>query len=249
MPQRYRTTRRSSLPRAAEPKPSPKNSAPLRLCARSQCPQSHRPHRTLPWESWRKASRYKKKVHRHLPGKYHSAPNVAANLLGRVDLRVDRQCFRNHMKIQDYLWAVIHVSHSRIGTGRHGGHPSQKPRSEYRSERVDLAIRGTESWRKASRYKSLSATNTVASGFIPRFVVLSPGVKPSPKKLCASAPLREITVPAKPPSTQDCPENPGVKPVATKKGSSSFTREIPLCAYCGGDSVGEGRPPCRPPAV
>gem|GEM_PF-1809830 len=50
------------------------------------------------------------------------------------------------------------------------------------------------------------------------------------KKLSASAPLREITVPAKPPPTQDCPENPGVKPVATKKGSSSFTGKIPLCA-------------------
>ena len=76
-----------------------------------------------------------------------------------------------------------------------------------------------------------------------------PEPKPSPKKLSASAPLREITVPAKPPPTQDCPENPGVKPVATKKGSSSFTRKIPLCAYCGGDSVGEGRPPCRLQAV
>ena len=35
------------------------------------------------------------------------------------------------------------------------------------------------------------------------------------KKLSASAPLREITVPSKPPPTQDCPESPGVKPVAT----------------------------------
>jgi hypothetical protein len=50
------------------------------------------------------------------------------------------------------------------------------------------------------------------------------------EKLSATAPLREITVPAKPPPTQDCPENPGVKPVATKKGSSSFTGKIPLCA-------------------
>jgi hypothetical protein len=61
---------------------------------------------------------------------------------------------------------------------------------EYRSERVDLAIRGTESWRKASRYKSLSATNTVASGFIPRFVVLSRRAKVIAEKtlrLCASA--------------------------------------------------------------
>ena len=66
-------------------------------------------------------------VHRHLPGKYHSVSNVPAILLGRVDLRVDRKQFRNHIKIQDYLSAVIHVSHSRIGTGRHGGRPSQEP--------------------------------------------------------------------------------------------------------------------------
>jgi len=69
----------------------------------------------------------KKEVHRHLPGKYHSEPNVAAILLGRVDLRVDRKQFRNHMKIQVSLWAVSHVSLSRIGTGRHGGRPSQEP--------------------------------------------------------------------------------------------------------------------------
>ena len=31
--------------------------------------------------------------------KYHSEPNVAAILLGSVDLRVDRQQFRNNMKI------------------------------------------------------------------------------------------------------------------------------------------------------
>ena len=45
----------------------------------------------------------KKEVHRHLPGKYHSEPNVAAILLGRVDLRVDRQQFRNIIKIQDFM--------------------------------------------------------------------------------------------------------------------------------------------------
>ena len=54
-------------------------------------------------------------------------PNVAAILLGRVDLRVDRQQFRNHMKIQDSLSAISYVSLSRIGTGRHGGRPSQEP--------------------------------------------------------------------------------------------------------------------------
>jgi hypothetical protein len=53
-------------------------------------------------------------------------PNVAAILLGRVDLRVDRQQFRNNIKIQDSLSAVSHASHSRSGTGRHGGRPSQE---------------------------------------------------------------------------------------------------------------------------
>jgi hypothetical protein len=48
-------------------------------------------------------------------------------LLGRVDLRVDRNCFRNNIKIQDSLSAVSHASHSRSGTGRHGGRPSQEP--------------------------------------------------------------------------------------------------------------------------
>ena len=46
---------------------------------------------------------------------------------GRVDLRVDRQQFRNNMKIQESLCAVSRVSLSRIGTGRHGGRPSQEP--------------------------------------------------------------------------------------------------------------------------
>ena len=45
---------------------------------------------------------------------------------GRVDLRVDRQQFRNNIKIQDSLSAVSHASHSRSGTGRHGGRPSQE---------------------------------------------------------------------------------------------------------------------------
>ena len=75
--------------------------------------------------------------------------NVAAILLA-VDTEVDRQQFRNHMKIQDSLSAVSHVSEYRSGTGRHGGRPSQMP----------------------------EATRIVASGFIPRFVALSPGVKP-----------------------------------------------------------------------
>ncbi len=52
---------------------------------------------------------------------------MAAILLGRVDLRVDRQPFRNNIKIQDSLWVVSYVSLSRIGTGRHGGRPSQEP--------------------------------------------------------------------------------------------------------------------------
>jgi len=101
----------------------------LSASARDHSSRKATAHTGLPRESWRKASRYKKKVHRHLPGKYHSMSNVAAILLGRVDLRVDRQQFRNHMKIQDSLSAVIHVSLSRSGTGRHGGRPSQMQQS------------------------------------------------------------------------------------------------------------------------
>ena len=62
------------------------------------------------------------------------------------------------------------------------------------------------------------------------------------KKLSSSAPLREITVPAKPPPTQDCPENPGVKPVATKKRFIVIYREnTNLCLmwrrFCWGGST------------
>ena len=70
------------------------------------------------------------KVDRHLPGKHQSELNVAAILLGRVDLRVDRKQFRNNMKIQDSLCAVSRVSLSRIGTGRRGGRPSQEPEAK-----------------------------------------------------------------------------------------------------------------------
>ena len=66
-------------------------------------------------------------VVRHLSGKHQTELNVAAILLGRVDLRVDRQPFRNNIKIQNSLWVVSYVSLSRIGTGRHGGRPSQEP--------------------------------------------------------------------------------------------------------------------------
>ena len=69
-------------------------------------------------------------VHRRFVGQYHPVPNVAAILLGRVDLRVDRKQFRNNMKIQDSLCAVSRVSLSRIGTGRRGGRPSQEPEAK-----------------------------------------------------------------------------------------------------------------------
>ena len=74
-------------------------------------------------------------------------PNLAAILLVRVDLRVDRQQFRNHIKIPRFYELLVmsaspkspgrhggrlsqeHRSESRSGTGRHGGHPSQDPQS------------------------------------------------------------------------------------------------------------------------
>jgi len=133
MPQRCRTTRRSSLPRAQKRMPQR-----YRTTRRSSLPKARREYRSG-------------------PGRHGGRPSQE------------------------------HRSECRSGTGRHGGHPSQKPQS----------------------------------------------LKPSPKKLCASAPLREITVPAELPPTQDCPESstahtvasgliprfvalsPGVKPVAT----------------------------------
>ena len=84
---------------------------------------------------------------------------MAAILLGRVDLRVDRQQFRNNMKIQDSLWAVSRISLSRIGTGRHGGRPSQEPEANPVASGFIPRFYGTESWRKASRYNYLGAAN------------------------------------------------------------------------------------------
>ena len=65
-------------------------------------------------------------VHRHLPGRYYSEPNGAAILLGRVDLRVDHGQFGNHTNIPESPRADNPVRLSRIGTGRHGGRPSQE---------------------------------------------------------------------------------------------------------------------------
>ena len=86
-------------------------------------------------------------------------PNVAAILMGRVDLRVDRQQFRNNMEIKDSLSAVSHASLSRIGTGRHGGRPSQEPKANTVASGLIPRFVGTESWRKASRYNYLGAAN------------------------------------------------------------------------------------------
>ena len=72
----------------------------------------------------------KKRGSSSFTGENHSEPNVAAILLGRVDLRVDRKQFRNHMKIQDSLCAVSHVSH--IGTGRHEVVPPKSQKQIHR---------------------------------------------------------------------------------------------------------------------
>ena len=56
-----------------------------------------------------------------------AAPHPTIILPGRVDLRVDRRGFYNHMKIQNYPRANptrLSCSH----TGRHGGRPSPKPK-------------------------------------------------------------------------------------------------------------------------
>ena len=54
-------------------------------------------------------------VHRHLPG--------------RVDLRVDHGRFGTHMNIKESPRADNPVRLSRIGSGRHGGRPSQEQKA------------------------------------------------------------------------------------------------------------------------
>ena len=166
-------------------------------------------------------------------------PNLAAILLGRVDLRVDRQCFRNHIKIQDFLRAFSHVSECRSGTGRHGGHPSQMPGSDCRSGAGRHG--GHPSQMPEANIAAVPDDTEVVPPKCSRSESLSGigrhGGHPSQEhraKVIAenSAPLREITVPAKPPPIQDCSESstahtaesgliprfvalsPGVKPVA-----------------------------------
>ena len=53
-------------------------------------------------------------------------PNLAAILLVRVDLRVDRQQFRNHIKIPRFYELLV-MSAAPKSPGRHGGRPSQMP--------------------------------------------------------------------------------------------------------------------------
>ena len=159
-PAAYRTTRRSSLSRAHRKK----NSAPLREIT---VPAKPPPTQDCP-ENLGVKPVATKKVHRHLLGKYYSAPNVPAILLGRVDLRVDRQKFRNNIKNPIFYGRLVRLAI-----------PVAVPDD---TEVIPPKCQQSQSHRK--------------------------------KK---SAPLREITVPAKPPPTQDCPESRGVKSVATKK--------------------------------
>ena len=68
-------------------------------------------------------------VHCHLPERYYSESNGVAIRLGRVDLRVDHGHFGKHMKIQESPRADNPVRLSRIGSGRHGGRPSQEQKA------------------------------------------------------------------------------------------------------------------------
>jgi hypothetical protein len=117
------------------------------------------------------------------------------------------------------LWAVSQVSHTRSGTGRHGGHPSQMPEANIAAVPDD-----TEVIPPKCPEANIAAVPDDTEVIPPK----SRRAKVIAEKLSATAPLREITVPAKLPPTQDGSENPGVKPVATKKGSSSFTGKILL---------------------
>ena len=70
--------------------------------------------------------------------------DAAAILLGRVDLRVDRKQFINNIKIYDFLSAVSHGSLSRIGTGRHGGRPSQGTEKKGQTLKLNISLTGVQ---------------------------------------------------------------------------------------------------------
>jgi hypothetical protein len=123
------------------------------------------------------------------------------------------------------IWAVSYVSHSRSGTGRHGGRPSQEPDANAAAVPDDAEVvppkcqkRIPQRYRTTRRSSLPNARNESRSGtgrHGGRPSQKPQSLKPSPKKLCASAPLREITVPAKPPPIQDCLENPTANTVAS----------------------------------
>ena len=71
-------------------------------------------------------------------GQYWFIDICGGNLLGRVDLRVDRGHLINHMTIQDAPRADDYLRRSRIGSGRHRGRPS--PRARSHSSLPDLFI-------------------------------------------------------------------------------------------------------------
>jgi len=62
-------------------------------------------------------------------GQYWLIDICGGKLLGWVDLRVDYGHFGNHINIQESPRADNPVRRSRIGTGRHGGHPSQEQKA------------------------------------------------------------------------------------------------------------------------
>ncbi len=122
------------------------------------------------------------------------------------------------------IWAVSYVSHSRSGTGRHGGRPSQEPDANAaavpddaevvpaKSPATPVAVPDdTEVVPPKSQTRMPQRYRTTRRSSLPK----AAEPKAIAKKLCASAPLREITVPAKPPPTQDCPENPTANTVAS----------------------------------
>jgi len=122
------------------------------------------------------------------------------------------------------IWAVSYVSHSRSGTGRHGGRSSQKPDANAAAVPDDAEVVPPKCLTRMPQRYPTTRRSSLPRAAEPKAIT---------KKLSASAPLREITVPAELPPTQDCPESstahtvasgliprfvalsPGVKPVAT----------------------------------
>jgi len=156
--------------------------------------------------------------------------------LGRVDLRVDHGHFRNHMKIQESRRADNSVGRSRIGSGRHGGRPSQEQEATSSPQTYHQCL--PRSLKMNHHLKFRCALMGVFT------------LRP-----CASAGKQQVVL--------DFFEIGWSVIVRSDRSASSQSKQNYLAqrrrAFCNGSvlvdrhlrgkTVGEGRPPCRPQAL